>query len=279
MRRIQQFHHPRSLDEALQILEKAAGRAAVIAGGTEIVPHLPDPVTALVDIMRLGLDQVETTADETRIGACVTLQQLTDNIPLRHLLDGTVREAALQSASRFIRNAATVGGNLASSNPAWDLVSALLAADAMVHLQTSAGTTSVPIAAFLATREAHLAGGAVITAVTLPRMASGTRTRFEKLARCAHDAPVATAVGRVEVRDGKLASVRAVVGGVSDRPCRLLAVETALEGATASAEAVTEALRDVAGSIPAVADVRATAKYRAEMAVVLLRRALLGAIG
>lgn len=279
MRRIQQFHHPRSLDEALQTLQKAAGRAAVVAGGTEIVPHLPEAVTALVDISRLGLDAIETTASETRIGACASLQQVADSIPLRNHLDGTIREAALQSASRFIRNAATVGGNLASPNPTWDLVPALLAADAEVHLATVDGAKTVPLDAFVAEREKHLAVGTVITSVTLPTPDNHARARFEKLARCAHDAPIATAVARVDVRDGQMCNVRAVVGGVADRPCRLREVEKALEGAPATAEAVERALDGAARHIHAVADVRATAQYRADMAVVMLRRALLDAIG
>lgn len=279
MRRIQQFHHPQSLDEALQTLRSAAGHAAVVAGGTEIVPRLPEAVTALVDISRLGLDTIETTASDTHIGACATLQQVADSIPLRHHLDGTVREAALQSASRFIRNAATVGGNLASANPAWDLVPALLAADASVHLKTIDGAKTVPIDAFLADREALLTPGTVITGVTLPTPHNQARARFEKLARCAHDAPIATAVARVDVRDGQMRNVRAVVGGLADRPCRLTDVEAALEGATATPEAVDRALEGAARHIHADADVRATAHYRAEMAVAMLRRALLGAIG
>lgn len=279
MRRIAQFHHPRSLEDAVQTLEAAAGRAAIIAGGTEIVANLPQPISALIDITRLGLDRIETSATDIHIGACVTLQQLADSIPLRNHLDGTVREAAIQSASRFIRNAATVGGNLASCNPAWDLLPALMVADARVHLHGTDGEKTVPIDAFIAARASHLASSRIITGVTLSQPPSNTRARFEKLARCVHDAPIVTAVVRLDIDAGRLSGLRAAVSGATANPTRVSVLEQALEGASATPDAIAEACRDLARHIAGVADVRATAAYRAEMAEVLLRRALLGAIG
>jgi carbon-monoxide dehydrogenase medium subunit len=278
MRRIEQFHHPRSLDEAVRILAGAGGKAAVIAGGTEVVGRVPEPVNALVDITRLGLDRIEASAEGTRIGSCVTLQRIVDSDALRNYLDGVVREGALQSATRFIRNAATVGGNLVSTSPAWDLVAALLAADATVEVAGPEAPRSLPIDEFLARREDHLAPGHVVTAVTLPRFGQATHARMEKLARCAHDPPIVTAVVRWSREGNRLDDVRVVVGGLGDRPQRLALVEAALSGRAASLEEIERATVLVPDQVHPAPDVRGTAEYRAEMAAVMVRRALLGAI-
>jgi len=278
MRRIEQFHHPRSLDEAVRLLDSANGSAAVIAGGTTIVANLPPHVKAVVDVTRLGLDRIEPATEALRIGACATLRHISESEPLRTHLDGILHSAVMQSSSRLLRNASTVGGCIAKADPACDIVAALLAADATVHLQSSKGTEHVALDALLAQPAQHLAPSAIITAIELPRMPANTRARFEKLNRSAHDAPIVTAVARLCIREGRLEGVRAVLGGLTHRPFRASRVEKALEGGPADVGAIERACADAAEGINVAADVRATAEYRAHMAVVLLRRALVGTL-
>lgn len=274
MQRIEKYHHPRSIEEAIGILEKASGSAAAVAGGTEIVPHLPSNVKALVDISRLGLGVIDARADGVHIGACVTLQEIVDNLSIRNILDGVIREAAFQSATRFIRNAATIGGNLVSSNAAWDIVPALLAADASITLRGPNGARSLAIDEFLARREDHVVAGTILTEIVIPRLNQQTHARFEKLARNSHDAPIVTVVVRWTILNGTLQNIRVALGGIGDRAQRLRLIETALDGKSPSDDEIERATSLAAAQLHTVSDVRASAEYRAEMAAVLIHRAL-----
>lgn len=277
MHRIQRYHHPSSVDEAVRILAEGGKRAAVIAGGTDIVPHCPSHVEALVDISRLGLDRVELKEDSVEIGACTALQTLVEHVELRGVLDGQLREAAFHSATRYLRNAATVGGVLVSQSPEWDVVAALLATDAQVVMVGPDGSGTVPLDEFLARRDAHLTPGCVITKVRIPRFTSDTHARYERLARCAHDAPIVSAVVRWTTDGGRFSDVRVVVGGVGNRPQRLRLTESALDGRPLHVDEIDRACALIVDHVHAQSDVRASARYRVDMAAVIVRRTLLAA--
>lgn len=275
---VTQYVHAQSIQDAVDRLHRGEGRAAVIAGGTELVACGAPGIDTLVDINGLGLGYVRDTQEGIRLGACATLQQLADSLLLDSYLQGVVARTARGCTGRLLRNAATVGGNLVSKDSGWDLVAVLLALDASVELVGPSGTRRLEVEAFLARRDEHLTPGHVITEVVLPPPEPRTACAFEKLARSALDAGIVTATVRVTVRDGRMAEARVVLGCIGDRPLRSRYAESMLNGKPPTPEAVDAATRGLAESLQTHDDIRASAEYRSAMAVVVARRALHAAL-
>jgi CO/xanthine dehydrogenase FAD-binding subunit len=113
---------------ALQLLRPTDRRVKLIAGGTDVLPGIRQGVYApdvVVDISRTaGLGGITIEEHQVRIGAAVTLADLTDHAALRAALPGLC-EAADLIATRQIRNVATVAGDLSQEKRCWFFRSAL----------------------------------------------------------------------------------------------------------------------------------------------------------
>ena len=102
-----------------------------------------------------------------RLGAGVTYAELDDR-PLAELLPA-LAQAARTVGSPQIRNAATIGGNLATCSPAGDGLPVLAALDAIVELRGPDGVRTLPVAEFMTgVKRTALRPGELITAVTVP---------------------------------------------------------------------------------------------------------------
>ena len=134
------------LDDALAELRETG--TVVIAGGTDLLVELNfgrRRVSRVVTIDRLAELRQSESGARTRVGAGVTYTQLLD--------DGAssvaMREAARTVGSPQIRNAGTIGGNLATSSPAGDTLPVLAALDATVVLRSATGERRVSFAEFM----------------------------------------------------------------------------------------------------------------------------------
>ena len=181
------YVRPRTVDEALDCLSEPG--AVVIGGGTKVNPTRPVEPVLIVDLQALGLDGVDARADGVlTVGATTTLQQLVDE----PAAPTAVRDAARREAPSTLRTLATVGGCVATADPASELLAALLVHDARVSIVSPNGTRTLELAALLADR-GRLTGG-IITGLTL--QADGTtsiartgRTRAGPCDRCRRRAP------------------------------------------------------------------------------------------
>lgn len=111
------YYTATSVKDACQVLNQAAGKGKVLAGGSDIVDwlrkrYMPTP-EVLVDIKKLGLDTIETKEDGVHIGATAKLSDLgTAGIPM-------LEEAARKGPSPQLQNQATVGGNVCQNVWCW----------------------------------------------------------------------------------------------------------------------------------------------------------------
>jgi NADPH-dependent glutamate synthase beta subunit-like oxidoreductase len=121
---LRRFEHKSasSLEEARSLL--AGGRAAAIAGGTDLLGALKDGVhpeypSLVVDLKRIpGLAGIRPRGRGLSIGALTTLSELAADPRVRERYPA-LAEAARSAASPQIRNAATVGGNLCQEPRCW----------------------------------------------------------------------------------------------------------------------------------------------------------------
>ncbi|WP_075221768.1 FAD binding domain-containing protein [Acuticoccus yangtzensis] len=269
---------PVTIDDALAAL--AAGPGKLLAGGTDVYaaagPRLAGPV---VDLSRVaGLSTIEAGADGWRIGAGVTWSALRA-APLPSAFDA-LKAAAAEVGSVQIQNRATLAGNLCNASPAADGVPALLALNAAVEVAAAGRRRRLPLADFiLGPRRTALQPGEMVTAILVPPQPEGAAAVFHKLgARHYLVISIAMVAVMLAAEGGRITDARIAVGACSPVAMRLAGLEAKLVGAPLELAAACAEADDLVPLSP-IDDVRATASYRREAALVLVRRALAEAAG
>ncbi|MFC7688476.1 FAD binding domain-containing protein [Paeniroseomonas aquatica] len=220
-----------------------------------------------------GLASIEDRGDHHRIGAGVTWAGLRD-AALPAWFDG-LRAAAGKVGGAQVQNRGTLLGNLCNASPAADGVPPLLALDATVELAGVRGVRRLSLGAFiLGNRRTALAADELAVALLVPKASAEAVAGFEKLgARAYLVISIVMVAAVLEAPGGRIARARLAVGACSEVAQRLPALEAALEGVAPAEAAQVVQPAHLAGLAP-IGDVRATADYRQEAAVVLLRRLL-----
>ena len=273
------YHEPRSLTEALELLDRYGDDAHLIAGGTATVLLIrqgllrPGHVIGLRAIEELR--GITRTADGgLRIGAMATHRAVERSSEAR-MYSPALTDAFASVATVRIRNQATVGGNLAHADPAQDPPPMLSALNATVSVRSSRGERALPIDELAVDHfTTSLAHDEVITAVILPPIEAGSRETYLKfLPKTADDyATVSVAATLRFASDGTIAETRIVLGAVGATPIRARRVEGALRGQPRSS--VRDAVALVSEEIDPIDDLRGSAAYKREMARVWTGRAL-----
>ena len=268
------YFRPRDLDEALQALTRPF---TVLAGGTDFYPaRVGRPVTEdVLDIAGIAtLRGISETNDGWRMGATTTWSELVE-AGLPPLFDG-LKQAAREVGGRQIQNAGTIAGNICNASPAADGVPALLALDAEVEVASRDGTRRLPLASFITgVRKTALLPGELVTALHVPRPRHEARSAFLKLgARRYLVISIAMASVVVEVNNRTVAAARIAVGACSPVAQRLPDLERALVGASADMHLGEQVQPGHLAPLSPIDDVRGSADYRNDVALVLLRRLL-----
>ena len=276
-----------SVAEAVQLLSENP-EARLLAGGHSLIPlmrfRLARP-ELLVDIGGIAnLRGISVSGDVITIGALTTHAEIAASPEVRQA-NGLLAEAAGGIGDPAVRNRGTIGGNLAHADPASDWATVLTALGATAIIQGPAGGRAMAVADFVADAfVTALAENEVITAVSVPTLAANQRAEYAKMA---HPASFYAVVGGAVVvtMDGERCTAASVaVGGLTPRPVRAPAVEAALTGATLTVDSIAAATANlgedlVAAGVDIIGDVYASAEYRAGVAPVEVKHALLHAIG
>ena len=263
---------PRSLPEAIDLLERHGPELLVMAGGTLTMPLINEGIAMPDRVMSLrhaGLGGIERRGDVLAIGATTTLTQLLaqEGVPL-------LREAARTMASWPIRNMATVGGNLFTPPPGGDVAVALLALDAQVRLAGARGTRIVPLADFHTGFMTNaLAADELLVEISVPTTVR--QTAFIKFGRKHANTPaVVTVAVALERRDGQISAARIALGAAGPHPIRIAGAEAAIVGSALEAGVIEQAAEAAVRECRPLTDALATEWYRRRMVGVFVRRAL-----
>jgi CO/xanthine dehydrogenase FAD-binding subunit len=270
------YLRPRDLDEALQALTRPF---TVLAGGTDFYPaRVGRSVTEdVLDIAGIAALRGISESDEGwRLGATTTWSELVE-ASLPPLFDG-LKQAAREVGGRQIQNAGTIAGNVCNASPAADGMPALLALEATVEVASRVGMRRLPLGAFVTgVRRTALMPGELVTALHVPRPENEARSAFLKLgARRYLVISIAMASVVVEISDRAVAAARIAVGACSPVAQRLPDLEQALVGAPADARLGERIEPRHLAPLSPIDDVRGSARYRNDAALVLLRRLLSG---
>lgn len=272
------YIRPATLDEALAI--RASRDVAIMAGGTDIYPAWTtrrawgDPTHKdVLDISGVAaLRGISREGGRWRLGALTTWTDLI-RADLPPLFDG-YRAAAREVGGVQVQNRGTLAGNICTASPAGDGIPCLMALDAEVELSSQRGVRRLPIAAFnTGYRQTALGPDELVTAILVPdRPARGVFLKLGARRYLVISIAMVSAVIEADAA-GCVVHARVAVGACSAAARRLEALETRLVGAKLAAlpEAVTA--EDISVLAP-IDDVRASADFRADAALALVRDAV-----
>jgi xanthine dehydrogenase small subunit len=247
--------------------------ATLIAGATDVglwvTKQLRDlsPVAFLNGISDLA--RIEATPDTIRIGAGVTLSALWEAMKQPH---PSFAELIRRYASVQVRNAATIGGNIANGSPIGDGPPALIALGATLHLRR--GDTRRDLALedfFLDYRKQDRRPGEFVEAVTIPASAPALRC-YKISKRFDQDISAVCGCFNVTVEAGTVTGARISFGGMAGIPKRATHVEATLIGQPWTDATITAATAAFAQDYTPLSDMRASAAYRMGVAQNLLTR-------
>jgi CO/xanthine dehydrogenase FAD-binding subunit len=235
---------PASVEELVAALAQATPQTRLLAGGTDLVRALRRPGTEpdlLVDLTGITeLTAVRLDDGSLRVGALATFTQLQwDPLVREHAL--CLSLAAAQVGSAQIRNAGTIGGNIANASPCADGATALTALGAGVTTVDGAGTTRTrPIdEVVLGPNHTGLRPDEAIMEFSFPALGAEHRAAFAKIgSRTAVSVARLSAalVVRFDAPSGAMTDVRAALGAVGGVAFRARDLERALEGRPADEE-------------------------------------------
>jgi carbon-monoxide dehydrogenase medium subunit len=269
---------PESLEEAINTLADGGEDAKLLAGGHSLIPLMKLRLAApalLVDLRKVpGLHGVSRTDGTWRIGA------MTPHAELEHSSElGLASEAAGTIADPQVRNRGTIGGSLAHGDPASDLPGVLLAAEGTVTVQGPAGQRTIAAAdLFRNYMETAIGATEVLTEIHVPAF-DGWGHGYQKFNRRSEDWAMVAVSALVKQTGDICEDVRIALTNMGSTPLRASAVEEALRGQQRTADAIAKASEQAAEGTDPPADLNASPEYKAHLARVLCRRALVKAAG
>lgn len=262
------YARPLGLSEALQLRADHPAWTP-LAGGTDLMvaPGLErlDGILDLSSVAELvGIESREEGGQTyIRIGAGTTFAQImADSSLAAHA--PMLQDAASEIGAWQIQNRASLGGNIATSSPVGDSLPVLLALDAEIELAKSSGTRRIPYHEFCTGyRQTAMAADELLSAIWLPCPAEARLGYWRKVGtRQAQSISKLSVAASVHLDGGMMRDVRFAMGAVADRPIRLAAVESLLEGQKPDAALAEKAAESVAKTIQPISDIRSTASYR-----------------
>ena len=267
---------PKTLDEAVSLLATPGGQ--ILSGGTDFYPALGErlPRGLVVDITALReIRGISVETEQIRIGGLTTWSDVI-RAPLPRCFDA-LKAAAREVGSVQIQNRGTVAGNLCNASPAADGVPPLLALDAEVELESAAGRRRMPLAQFIAgNRKTLRRPDEILEAVLVPRRMENAASAFLKLGARRYLVISISMVAVVLQADeaGRVAEVHVAVGSCSAKAQRLDELEKELVGQAVKAGIGAAVGAEHLRLLSPIDDVRATADYRRDASLTLVRRAL-----
>lgn len=268
------FFAPHNLDQLLQLRAEHPS-ATLLAGSTDVGLWVNKQLQQLDNIISVNrvvqLKQIDESASELRIGAAVTLSDAYARVARHYSAIGEMWE---RFASVPVRNAGTLGGNIANGSPIGDSMPWLIALKASVILSSVRGSRRIALESlYLDYMKKDLQEDEIVEAIVLPLPTPELVFQTYKVSkRYDSDISAVCAAFAVRVVDGRIIESRVAFGGMAAIPKRATACEAALTGASFNESTVRVAMSALSDDFSPLDDMRASATYRSRIAANLLYR-------
>lgn len=249
--------------------------ATLVAGATDVglwVTKQHRDLPVLIDVSRVAeLSTIEDAGGRFFIGAAVTHAKAYERLARLH---PDLGELMRRFAGGQVRNAGTVGGNVANGSPIGDLPPALIALGATLHLRCGDEMRDMPIEDFfVAYGKQDRRPGEFVAAIEVPELTPNARFHISKISkRLDSDISAVLAAFRLAFDGDIVADVRLAFGGMAGTPMRARKAEAALHGRAFDAGACRDAMAAMAQDFAPLSDMRASASYRLRVAQNALER-------
>ncbi|NQV38087.1 MAG: FAD binding domain-containing protein [Candidatus Marinimicrobia bacterium] len=275
---IQPFEYltPKTLPEALALLEEKKGAAHPLAGGTDLLVLMklgkmePKFLVSLRNISELN--SIKSTTQLCTIGAGVTVSEIADSGLCAH--NPAMADLVQQMATLQIRNRATIGGNLCTAAACADFPPVLLVNDATIHLVSKEGFRDVELKHFFTgPRQTIKKTNELLVSISFRK--SNIGTAYMKFGmRKAGNIPIVGVACSMDIEQGRIRDLKVAVTAASPTPMLIAeAAQTALSQKPNDAtwEAIAKVVPDC---LAPISDLRGSVEYRLHLAQVATRRAL-----
>lgn len=276
---------PRSLREAIALLDRDDPAIRPIAGGTALMLMMKAGFfrpLRLVSLRRIEprFRRIEVETDGAlRIGAMATLAALehsaavADHAPV-------IPRSLRRLANVRVRNVATVGGNLAHADPHLDLPPVWIALGAHALILGPGSEREVPVEDFCTGYyETVLRHDEVVAELIVPAQRGRRAAYLKCTTRSADDWPALGVAVSLTLEDGAIGEARVALGAATARPVQLHAAEAVLNGARADEATLRRAGEAAEAETEILSDDRGSAPYKKQLLRVFLGRAVTAAIG
>ncbi len=260
MLKIKEYVKAESLEQAYELNQKRDNR---IIGGMLWMEMSNAQIHTAIDLSGLGLDQVEVTDEEIRIGCMVTLRELERNEALEQLSHGIIRDSMRHIVGVQFRNLATIGGSIFGRFGFSDVLTCFLALDTYVELYQGG---IVPLDEFAGMKRDNDILVRVIVKKTPGQQVYLTHRNTKT------DFSVLSVAVSIDSRGGR------VIAGARPQKAICIAIpeewKQRLEQGNCQAAELEMLAQELSGEIAMGSNMRASAKYRSHLANVLIRRGL-----
>ena len=275
------YYAPRDIDALADVLERHPD-ACILAGGTDVGLWVTKQHRSLGTVVYVGnvasLKVVEDRSKTWWIGAGASFSEAGRAFADLH---PDFAELVRRIGSPQIRNAGTVGGNIANGSPIGDSMPALIALGARLHLRRGRRRRDIALEEFfVAYRQTALEPGEFVEGVSVPKLGPNDRFATYKISkRFDQDISALCPAFRITLAGGVVREARIAFGGMAATPKRAPATEAALVGSPWSEETVRRAKSALMEDYRPIGDMRASARYRMTVAGNMLIRFFLESEG
>jgi xanthine dehydrogenase small subunit len=268
------FYSPVTSAQLAELLQRHPD-ATILAGGTDVGLWVTKQHREFDTVIYTGrvaaLRQTATTATHLEIGAAVTLAEAAPMIVEQY---PGLAELFARFASPPIRNAATLGGNIANGSPIGDSMPALMALGTTLRLTSASGQREIALQDFYHDYQVNdLGEGEFIETVCIPLAEADVIVRSYKWSkRFDQDISAVCTAYRLQLEDGKVTSLRIACGGMAAVIKRAQHCEAAITGQPWTQETIDKGSAALARDFTPISDMRASAEARATVCGNLLQR-------
>jgi aerobic carbon-monoxide dehydrogenase medium subunit len=272
---------PETLEEVKEAIGSGDSGTRIVSGGTALSLIMKQGIYAperLVSLKRVKqhLNYIKTDEQgNLRIGSMATLREIEVSPSVKEF-SPVITEALHHVANPRIRYVASLGGNLSHGDAHLDLPPILLALNAKVKAESTAGERWIELKDFFeGYYVTSLKADEILTEVLIPKLNDrlfGTYFKYTTLSN--DDWPTLGVAAFVKMDDDTISDIRVVVSAVTDVPTRLGEIEAMLLGQEAAEDLIDEAGEKASELVEPLEDLRGSVWYKKEMVKVHIRRVL-----
>lgn len=277
------YARPRTLDQAGEVLGGLSSGAMIIAGGQEMMPSVNYGV--LMPEVYIDIGQIKDlkgiTEDDgaVHIGALTVHRDVQNSEIAQSKLPLLAYAAAQVGGGWQVHNRGTIGGNIVSMHPLYDILPSLLALGADVDILKGGDTHRTPLTDLMKDTSHGLGSESLLIRVVLKPMSDGAGWAYEKLKITAGGYGSANAAAIVTLDGDTIASLRVVVGAVAELPVDVSDALNGCRGQPWSDQLAQEIEDKTSAEISnPLSDHQGDGDWRKAMAGVMARRAVEAAI-